>query len=248
MIRLLRRPDGAGALRLAVASSGDVTDHPVVLVHGMGGDHSTWRSLHRELQTAGRSVVSVDLRGHGRSAHAKSYGLNDFRDDVAFVVDELGVEEFDLVGHSLGAHTALRLAMTMPGRVNRLVLEECPPMPRDQADLDEQIAPASNLGETVRGILAAASNPLPLLRFDHSLPKKVAPQFEVTDVDWWRRLSTVTTQTLVISGGDASFLPPRHLRALAAALPDSSFQLIDAGHSVHRDRGQEFSSAVLRFV
>ena len=248
MRTIFRRQTTAGDLRLAVTASGDPGRRPVVLVHGMGGDNSTWRPLAHELRGRGRSVVSVDLRGHGRSGHAKAYGLDDFRDDLEFVVDQLGVTDFDLVGHSLGAHTALRLGMVMPERVSHLVLEECPPMPRDQADLDEQIEPASNLGETVRGLVATVSNPLPLLRFDHSLPRKVGSQFQVADGSWWAELAAVQVPTLVISGGERSFLPPRHLRSLAAALPDGTFALIDAGHSVHRDQSRRFGRSVIEFL
>lgn len=92
------------------------------------------------LTAAGRPVLSVDLRGHGRSARTPGYLLDDFVDDLVFILDERGVDEVDVVGHSLGAQTSLRLAMREPGRVRRLVLEELPPMPRDQADLDEKLS------------------------------------------------------------------------------------------------------------
>ncbi|MFW0788864.1 alpha/beta fold hydrolase [Gordonia sp. CPCC 205333] len=247
-MRILHRHTDGGSLRLAAACSGDLSSRPVVLVHGMASDHTTWAPLHRELRTVGRSVVSVDLRGHGRSGRATRYRLNDFRDDLAFVADELGLDEFDLVGHSLGAHTALRLAMELPGRVRRLVLEECPPMPRDQADVDEKIVPTATLGEKIRGVSALVANPLPLLRFDRSLPNMVGREFEVAAPRWWADLAESPASTLVISGGDRSFLPPRHLRSLANALPEASFRTIEAGHSVHRDRSREFTRAVLDFL
>lgn len=248
-VRILRRPVSDGALDLAVAASGDPNAAlPVVLVHGMGSDHTTWRSLCRRLRVSGAPVVSMDLRGHGRSGHAASYTLDDFRDDLAFVVDELNLSKVDVVGHSLGAHAALRFAMADPGRVNRLVLEEVPPMPRDQHDADERITPAASLGERIRGVRALAANPLPVLRFDRSIPAKVAAEFESPDPSWWSDLMHTAASTLVISGGERSFLPPRHLMRLAGALPDASWCVIDAGHSVHRDRSAEFETTVLEFL
>lgn len=234
---------------LAVDVSGSLAGQlPVVLVHGMGGDHSTWRNAVRTLRAACRPTVAVDLRGHGRSGRASAYRLNDFAADIGRVVDGLGLTRFDLVGHSLGAHAAVRYAMREPDRVRRLMLEEVPPMPRDCADLAEQIAPAATLGERVRGIGALLANPGPFLRLDRSLPAAVTAQFDVADPGWWQSLALVSAPTLVVSGGERSFLPARHLRAVAEALPDGRFATIDAGHSVHRDAGPEFLSVLIEHL
>lgn len=234
---------------LAVDVSGCLAGQtPVVLVHGMGGDHTTWDPAVRLLRASCRSTVAIDLRGHGRSARADSYLLDDFAADIGRVVDELKLDRFDLVGHSLGAHACLRYAMAHPERVRRIVLEEVPPMPRDKSDLDEHIAPSSTLGERVRGIRALVANPVPFLRFDRSMPEAVTSQFEEADPDWWNRLSDVAAPTLVVSGGDRSFLPAQHLRSVAEALPDGHFTTIQAGHSVHRDRTPEFLSLLLEHL
>ncbi|MFT4085980.1 MAG: alpha/beta fold hydrolase [Gordonia sp. (in: high G+C Gram-positive bacteria)] len=246
-MQIVSRTTAAGEVRLAVRVSGDLAEQrPVVLVHGMGGDHSTWRALARALCDSARSVVAVDLRGHGHSGRSVDYRLPDFADDVLHVVDELGVAEFDLVGHSLGAHTAARVAMgASPGRIGALLLEEIPPMPRDDADLAEDITPTASLGERLRGLGGLVVDPWPYLRFDKQLPEQVQAEFRVAEPDWWSELSRIDASTLVISGGTSSFLPPRHLRAVADALPNGDFLTIDAGHSVHRRRPREFADAVL---
>ncbi|ROZ89512.1 alpha/beta fold hydrolase [Gordonia sp. OPL2] len=248
-MRVLHRTMATGQLALGVRVSGaDDARPPVVLVHGMAGDHSTWRAFASVLRREGRTVVAVDLRGHGRSGHAAGYRLDDFRDDLRFVLDDLDLDVADVVAHSLGAHAALRLAMDVPDRIGRLVLEEIPPMPRDQRDLDEGIVVAASLGERVRGLGWALRNPVPLIRFDRRLPADVSSQFEVADPDWWARLGAVASPTLVISGGRRSFLPPRHLRSLSDALPDGRFVEIPTGHSVHRDRAADFAAVVTEFL
>ena len=224
------------------------TEPPVLLVHGMGGDHTTWRRLSGALTAAGREVIAVDLRGHGRSGRAQRYRLNDFRDDLAAVLDSLDLDRVDVVGHSLGAHSALRLAMAQPDRVRRLLVEEPPPMPRDDADLAEAITPTSTLAERVRGLAMLAADPRPFLRFDRSMPEVVGVQFEQADPHWWDGLQAVLAPTLVISGGDRSFLPPRHLCSLSEALTRGEFATIDAGHSVHRDRPREFLAAATAYL
>ena len=245
----LTRPSGAESISLAVRISGSVADRPVVLVHGMGGDHQTWRPLARQLRARGRTVITYDQRGHGRSSRSGHYLLDDFRDDLIFLLDDLGVGEVDVVGHSLGAHAVARMAMAAPDRVRKLVFEEIPPMPRGQADLDENIAPsAGGWPERLRGAWSLARYPSPMIRFDHRMPKLVASQFQVIDTSWWGSLHAITSPALVISGGERSFLPPRHLRSVSEALPDGRFVAIEAGHSVHRDRPDEYNRRVLDFL
>lgn len=238
------RPDLA--VRLAGGEPGADGRRPVLLVHGMGSDHTTWRSVARALRVQGRAVIAVDLRGHGRSGHALHYRLDDFRDDLAHVLDALGVDETDVVAHSLGAHTALRLAMAQPERIARLVLEEPPPMPGTDDDLAEQIVPrSSSLREKARTVRAVAVRPRPFLSFDRLVPASVLLQFRQVDRRWWEGLPAVQAPVLVVSGGERSFLPPRHLHRLAAALPDAEFTTIDSGHNVHRDSPTDFLAAAL---
>lgn len=237
-----RQPNLAVSVRRTASATPGAP--PVLLVHGMGGDHSTWRRLSRTLAEAGRGTIAVDLRGHGRSGHASRYGLDDFGDDLASVLDVAGAGRVDVIAHSLGAHSALRLAMKHPGRVRRMVLEEPPPMPQNEDDLAEKIVPAfTGLGDRLRGIRALAANPLPFVRFDRAMPDAVGLQFERTDPRWWDRLEAVTAPALVVSGGDRSFLPTRHLRRVAQALPHGRLVTIDSGHSVHRDRPRAFADA-----
>ncbi len=219
---------------------------PVLLVHGMGGDHSSWREITGQLAANRRSVIAVDLRGHGRSQHAARYALDDFAEDLGAVLDALAVPQVDVVAHSLGAHSALRLASAQPERVRRLVLEEPPPVPQHDDDLAERIVPAfTGLGDRLRGMRALVTNPMPFVRYDRAVPDAVTPQFERTEPQWWAGLARVEAPAVVVSGGERSFLPPRHLRRVAEALPRGDFVTIDSSHSVHRDRPREFGALML---
>lgn len=251
VVEIFRRAGEEPDLAVAVldpTARGGAAGPPVLLVHGMGGDHTTWAGVAAQLRSAGRQVLGVDLRGHGLSGHADRYRLNDFRDDLAYVLDSVGADEVDVVAHSLGAHSALRLAMSQPGRVRRLLAEEPPPMPRNAEDLEEGIAPTSSLGERIRGIRALVADPRPFLKFDRTMPEAVTVQFGRTDEQWWAGLGTIPAPTLVVSGGHRSFLPSRHLHRLAEELPRGEFSVIDAGHSVHRDRPREFAAALYRHL
>ena len=98
-------------------------EHPVVLVHGWGGSYdTTWKQsgLADLLQDAGRSVIGVDLLGHGSAP--KPHDPEAYADLTARVLEAAPDSPCDFVGFSLGAMTVLRLAIERPHRVNSLVL------------------------------------------------------------------------------------------------------------------------------
>ncbi|MFT2753053.1 alpha/beta fold hydrolase [Clavibacter sp. Sh2088] len=78
----------------------------VGLVHGLGADGATWAPVVDRLVATGRfTVTTVDLRGHGESDRAASYGIEDMADDVAASLPR-GLDA--VVGHSLGGSVLVR--------------------------------------------------------------------------------------------------------------------------------------------
>jgi pimeloyl-ACP methyl ester carboxylesterase len=94
----------------------------VVCVHGLTANHTCWASVGEALSPAHR-VIAYDLRGRGESdTPARGYSLEIHGQDLAGLIDRLGLERVALVGHSLGAKIALRFAARHPRRVAKLVL------------------------------------------------------------------------------------------------------------------------------
>jgi 3-oxoadipate enol-lactonase len=79
------------------------------------------------LAADGRWVVAPDMRGHGASGRTSGYSFDLMRDDVLALADALGMERFDLVGHSMGGSVAILVAEAAPQRLTRLVLEDTAP-------------------------------------------------------------------------------------------------------------------------
>jgi pimeloyl-ACP methyl ester carboxylesterase len=65
------------------ADFGDRAAMPLVLLHGMPRDHSTWAQLAPDLATLGYRVIAPDLRGHGASARTSTYSLEQMREGWA---------------------------------------------------------------------------------------------------------------------------------------------------------------------
>jgi pimeloyl-ACP methyl ester carboxylesterase len=96
----------------------------VVLLHGLTATRRYVVMGSRALQRSGHLVISYDARGHGRSSAApgRAYGYEHLAADLLAVLDAAGVERALLAGASMGAHTALRLALEHPERVGALAL------------------------------------------------------------------------------------------------------------------------------
>lgn len=94
----------------------------VVLIHGAGMDHTVWSLQSRYLAHHGRSVLAVDLPGHGRSGGEPLDSIADMAAWVVALLDAAGAAKATLVGHSMGALVALEVASRYPDRVASLGL------------------------------------------------------------------------------------------------------------------------------
>ena len=92
----------------------------VVLLHGLTATHRYVVMGSRSLERSGHRVIAYDARGHGQSSPAgdsRAYEYSDLVDDLVAVLDSLGVDRAIIAGASMGAHTALALALQAPERI-----------------------------------------------------------------------------------------------------------------------------------
>ena len=100
----------------------------VLLLHGHPRTSATWHRVAPLLVDHGYSVVCADLRGYGRSrgpAPTEDHSAHCKRavaDDMVRVMQRLGYDHFNVVGHDRGSYVALRLALDHPGRVDSVAL------------------------------------------------------------------------------------------------------------------------------
>src|SRR5262249_14153148 len=95
---------------------------PLLLLHGGLGSIEMFGPV-LPMLAEGRQVIAVDLQGHGRTPlGSRPISLVDMGDDMAVLLDKLGVKQADALGYSLGGGTALRFAVQHPAKVRRLVV------------------------------------------------------------------------------------------------------------------------------
>jgi esterase len=211
------------------AEHGDPSAPPLVLLHGMPSDCSTWAGIAPEL-AAGYRVVALDQRGHGASARTATYSLEEMREDLRQFADALGLDRFVLGGHSMGGTVATLFAERYPGRLAGLILVDSPP-PDGSAVFDPGARPDGDLP------------------YDWAVIPAILAQLNDPDPAWWAQLPAISAPTLVIGGGSSSPVPQQLLAKLAGLVPDATLVTIEgAGHAVHRARPAEFLGAALPFL
>lgn len=220
---------GLDDVRIAYRTAGPPGAPPLVLLHALGESSADWDEVLPALAARHR-VHALDLRGHGRSSWpgTGAYGLEPMRDDVLEVLDGLGLEQVDLLGHSLGGMVAYLCAQQQSHRVRRLVLEDVgTPVPRTPT------TPERPEGD---------------LDVDWDMVLAVRAQIDRPDPGWFDGLSRITARTLVIGGGPASHVPQTRVADLARRVPDARLVTIPAGHLVHRAEPDRVTHEVLEFL
>ncbi|MEV5651662.1 alpha/beta hydrolase [Nocardia sp. NPDC052254] len=232
----------------AAAVSHPLSEVPVLLVHGMGGDGHTWDRFATALIRSGRRVIVPDLRGHGRSARTPTYPFDEFGADLLRLCERLELTTVDLVGHSLGGYACSWLAIERPDLVRRLVLEEQPLPLRsgtEQLTLTRRLPSLPELWHATTSLLR---HPRVVLAYDRSMTAPALEQLRTPHLRWWEGLVNITAPTLMLRGGPGGLVDPEKLEIFRTRVPDCRVQTFTCGHSIHRDRYREFAAVVLPFL
>src|SRR5579862_1667483 len=186
---------------------------PLILLHGGLGSGDMYAAIMPEL-AKGRQVITADLQGHGHTADVdRPLRHETMADDVAGLIEQLGLEQADVMGYSLGGGTALRLAIQHPSLVRRLVLTSVPCrrdgwFPESRAGMDQ---------------MGAQQAPMLMQSPVYDLYSQVAPRVEDftvlldktgdllrRDYDWSAEIAAITAPVMLVYG-DADSITPAHI-------------------------------------
>ncbi|WP_122666558.1 alpha/beta fold hydrolase [Pseudomonas viridiflava] len=145
-------------IELAAHLYGPEDGKPVIALHGWLDNANSFARLAPMLP--GLRIVALDLAGHGHSSHrppGASYALADYVHDVLQVAEQLGWQQFSLLGHSLGAIISVFLAGALPDRVSRLALIDGLVPPSGEAD-----NAAEQMGKSLQAQLRLANKRKPV--------------------------------------------------------------------------------------
>ncbi|WP_026432006.1 alpha/beta fold hydrolase [Paracidovorax oryzae] len=265
-------------LRFHLTEWGSPAARPVVMLHGIRGYAETFAGLAAALQPDFR-VIAFDQRGRGQTDWdpAGDYYTDTYVADLEGIVDALGLDAFDLLGHSMGGMNAIVYAGRHPGRVRRLVIEDAGPGAFDASEGATRIrrelamTPASfpdweAAADFMRALrptvteearlqrLQSMLSPLPqggfTWRYDHAgiTATRLHPD-PTRAVDLEASLRAIACPTLVVRGGRSDYLQPAMAERMRALNPRiEAIEIPDAGHYIHDDQPALFAQAVAGFL
>jgi len=251
------------------ASSGGVAHNKqqpsLVFVHGAGMDHTIWVLFNRYFARAGFNTLAIDLPGHGKSSGQPLSEVEELACWLEKLINETGLENISLIGHSLGSLIALETASKLIQKVNNLVLlgTACP-MPVGQALLDaarknehaavDMItlfghAYSSKLGGNPVAGLSIVNNSIRLL--ERSLDGRLFVDLNACNKydSGLEVAKKVTAKTTLILGAEDKMTPPATARPLLESLSSSNLVVLEnCGHMMLSEQPEQVHRALLKAV
>jgi pimeloyl-ACP methyl ester carboxylesterase len=259
-----------GAISTLQAGVGE----PVLMLHGLGGTKASFLPSVAALAPQGRQVIAADLPGFGESDKpiAARYDAKFFSQAVLALMDALGLERIDLVGHSLGGRVALEVVMHAPERFRRVVL-----MTPSLAWLrDRRWAPWLRLVRPELGLLQPAPRPVVEL-----IVKRVIAggdsRYAAAGIDeflrayttargraafyaaarniyleepeqFWDRLRNLQPPALFVWGSKDPLVPAAFERHVRDAVPQAKHVTLESGHVPQVEQPADLHRAIGSFL
>lgn len=208
--------------------SGDPSAPPLVALHALGKSAESWDQVAAELKGKYR-VLALDQRGHGGSARTDSYSFELMCEDLLHFANAMNLDQFTLIGHSMGGTVSYLFSEAFPSRVERLIVEDTPPPFPDKP-------------------IEIPTKPSESLPFDWMVVPSILQQLNEPNPEWWACLTDIIMPTLIIGGG-SSHIPQNKLQEVSELIPKCEFVTIeDAGHFVHDENLPAYLAAVKSFL
>jgi pimeloyl-ACP methyl ester carboxylesterase len=199
------------------------TGRPLILLHGgLGSSEMFGPSLPTLAER--HQIIAVDLQGHGRTADIdRPIDIRLMADDIAALIDHLGLDKPDVVGYSLGGGVAFFTAVKYPEKVGRLVMASAhirrDAIPVEMLAQQEQVnaAAAEFLKDTpmYQLYMQVAPHPEDFPRLLDKIGESMAKDFDFTE-----EVRSLQVPTMIVAA-DADMAPPSHYVEM--------FKLLDGG-------------------
>jgi pimeloyl-ACP methyl ester carboxylesterase len=248
------RRDGVN-LRYLDTGSGDPA---LVFIHGWCCDQSTWGDQIEAFAPKHR-ILAVDLRGHGQSDKPdQDYDIDGFADDMAWLIQEIGLDRPVLIGHSMGGVTTLNL------------LRKHPDIARAAVFVDAGIIPVSDemrvlVDQTIEAMKtpaykAVAENVVKAFLFREESPPELRDRVAADMATAPQRvMHTAMKSTMSEENYQPGPMPVPSLFVKAATLQATEEQIkerypgmevvsMDTGHFNHMEKPEEFNAILTRFL
>ena len=253
---------------VALASTVVGSGPPALVLHGLFGSGTNWRTIARRLGTE-LELHLVDQRNHGRSPHARGMAYPELAADVLSYLDARGMGRAGVIGHSMGGKTAMTMALLAPARVRWLVVVDIAPdrSPDDHRPILDALRamPVAELASRAEADAAlAGAVPDPALR-QFLLQNLVS---ESGRMRWRIGLDAIAGAlpeltgfptpgvheryegpTLFLRGARSTYVATHHESRIRALFPAASITTVGAaGHWLHAEQPAVVTARITEFL
>lgn len=229
------------------------------ILHGIFGMLDNWHNIARQL-SEDYTVYTIDARNHGQSPHSMEMGYEVMADDIIELADDLRIDTFTLIGHSMGGKTAMFAADKYPERINRLIVVDIAPKGYkpghvtyfkafeeiDWSALNSrsEIDAALMHYESNAGIRLFLAKNVERSENGGFIVKSNIPALKAAyeEIIGPLKLNHVfQSPSLFITGAQSNYLKEEDKAYILTHFPNTKFEVVsNAGHWVHADNPKEF--------
>jgi esterase len=243
------------------------TGEAIFILHGIFGMLDNWHNIAKVLAEH-FIVYTIDARNHGKSPHADEMSYQLMAKDVIELADDLGINKFILLGHSMGGKTAMWAAHQFPERISKLIVADIAPKTyvaghtpyfkalkeipwstlQSRKDIDDALLSyEQNMG--IRLFLAKNiernENGVFELKCNISAIENAYPEV----IGALNFSQTNTIPTLFILGENSNYLREEDKPYIESYFKNVTYQTVSkAGHWLHADNPREFIDKLFAFL
>ena len=242
----------------------------VLILHGLLGSGRNWQAIGKAL-ASDVEVFAIDLRNHGDSPWSDEMTYPAMAGDILRLLDDLGIGQATLVGHSMGGKVAMCAALAYPDRIRRFGVVDIAPVAYDhghgfQAYLETMLSldlASMSRRADVEAALAATIPEAPIRAFlaQNSAPGEAGLVWRSNLRALLDSLPAITGwpepvagavyegPTLFLRGGASGYVQDSAMGEIRRLFPDSDFETIDGvGHWVHAEAPRATIEALRRLL
>lgn len=234
------------------------TGFPIIFIHGAGSSHIIWNIQAREFSKTHR-VIAIDLSGHNTSEKLEDAVdiENGYTREVVALIDHLDLQNFVLVGHSMGGGIVMSYVLNPEFRQPRAVV-----IVNTSSDLDIRKLAIGLAIEYVEEkllkiksrILRRDSEEIQILNEEQRLkdenPDMMSRDLDACDdFDITEKLGEIDVPTQIIYGEDDDIIRRGRIESLKDAIPNARLTVVEeADHVPMIERPEEFNAALREFL
>lgn len=248
-------PNGAKLWYWDTGGKGDV----IVLAHPLSGNHESWMYQQPVFSKAGHRVIAYSRRSYYKSEAGPADDIGTQADDLALLMDQLGVSKAHVVGVAAGGSTALDFALSYPKRTISAVIVSSL-MSIKEEDVREALERArgnwfealdwehQELSASFRAVYPGGVTLWKNVLSKNPHWEELLSQPTKTKITW-DVLAKNKVPLLLATGGADIYMPPEILERIAERVATSETYFFDrAGHPVFAEYPAEFNRVILDFI